>query len=91
MINRETAVAFLCGLSGSPLLSDDVCDSLNEIANCIDAEQHGLHIWNADDDHGKLFVAYREDLLTDELKAELQKIADKYSFTPSPFEKEQEE
>lgn len=91
MVNRETAVDFLHRLSGNGIFDGGICDSLDEIALCIEAEMSGLHIWNAGDDCVKLFTAYREDLVTNEKKAEIQSIADKYSFTPSPFEKAQEE
>jgi len=89
MINRETASSLLFDLSSRGLLDEGLCDSLQEIANCIDAERKGFHIWGANDDHSKLFTAYREDLLTDELKEELEGIYKKYTFEPSPFEREE--
>ncbi len=89
MVNRETAVELLHRLAGEGLLDEGLCDSLDEIANCIDAERVGFHLWNADDDSGELFIARRQDLWTAEKIEEVKKIADKYRFTPAPYEAEE--
>lgn len=82
MPTREEANETLCELIDSNILSDELTEKLEGIRQCISAEEsHGIFVWGAEsDDWMKLFVAYREDLLTDELKKELQSIYDKYKI-----------
>lgn len=89
IITREKAFEVLSDLLDSGILDGEIEKSLQEIMFCIEQEQLGYHCWGGDDDIYNLHVAYRVDLITDELKAELQAIHDKYSFTPAPYEAEQ--
>ena len=88
-ITREEAIKILTELEESGILNEELENGVADILLCIDAERDGYHFWGADDDEWiKLYTAYREDLLTPELKAELQAINDKYSFVPAPYEAE---
>lgn len=89
MITREEAIDALIQLENSDILDDSIIEQVSEIRMCLEHERQGYHGWGADDDFDKLFVAYREDLWTDELKAECAEISKKYSFTPAPFEAEE--
>lgn len=87
MITREESTKVLYDLINSGILDSEIAKKLNDICNCIEEENCGRHIWGADDDFIKLHIAYRSDLITDELESELNAIADKYTFSPAPYEK----
>ena len=87
-IQREEAVQVLYNLINSGILKREYEDALEEIATCIEKEGQGLHMWGAEDDAVELFVAYRKDLLTDEVKKKIKDTQEKYSFSPSPFEED---
>ena len=82
MPTREEAIETISELIDSNILSDELTDKLEAIRQCISAEEsHGIFVWGAEcDDWMKLFVAYREDLWTDELKKEIQSIYEKYKI-----------
>ena len=86
LISRQEAADVLMRLEESGVLQEDLEGALAEIRGCIEAEDKGLHLWSAEDDHIKLFTAYREDLWTEELHREISGIETKYEFVPSPFE-----
>lgn len=87
MISREEAVDILTMLEESEILNEEIQDKLGDISTAIEKETEGLHIWGSEeDDWTELYVAYREDHWTDELKARLEGIDKKYRYTPSPFE-----
>lgn len=65
-IKREEAVVTLYDLINSSVLAEDICNDLTEIAGCIANEELGLDTWGADDEVTDLFVARREDLITEE-------------------------
>lgn len=89
-ITREKAVETLYGLISSGILSADVEDDLQEIANAISNERYGLHMWGADDkEYDFLATSVRADLVTDEYKAEGERIWNKYSFEPSSYEEKE--
>lgn len=87
-ITRTEAIRVLRRLEECGILNEELENGVADILRCIDAERDGLHIWGAEDEWVKLYIAYREDLWTPELKAELQAINDKYSFVPAPYEAE---
>lgn len=86
MITRDEAILLLSELSQNEILDDEICEQLNEIANCIEDEKDGLHGWGADDDYSELHVSHRADLITDAMKEKSAAIYRKYAFTPSLFE-----
>lgn len=91
MISRSEAVNVLEEIIDADILNDRLQLQLENIKNCINEERYCRHIWGANEDWIKLHVAYRSDLITDELNAELNAIADKHTFSPAPYEKAEEE
>lgn len=87
-ITREDAVNQLSDLIGVGILSKTIEDNLEDIIQCIECECDGYHIWGADSDVMQLYIGYREDLWTDELKEKMQKLADEHTFIPAPYEKD---
>lgn len=86
-ITRDEAIFALYDLINSGILSEEIEGKLQDIANNIENEKYGLHMWGADnDEYSYITVAVREDLQTEEYIAEGERIWEKYSFEPSPFE-----
>lgn len=89
-ITREEAIETLYDLLNSGILSEEIEDKIQDIADNIENERYGLHMWGADEEeYAVLYTAKREDLITDEDRAEGQRIWDKYTFTPSPHEEQE--
>lgn len=89
-ITREEAIETIYALVDSGILQEDIEGRLMDIANAIENEKFGLHMWGADNgEYDVLTTAVRADLMTEEYKANGQRIWDKYSFVPSPFEEEE--
>ena len=87
MISRDEAIQTLYELIDNEIIDEDLSNRLQEIANNISHEKYGFHTWGIlDDDCVKLMTAYRDDL-KEELE-EQSKLAYKYSFIPSEWEKE---
>ena len=87
-ITRRVAVTTLYELINSFILSDELTDVLEEIADNIEMEEIGYHFWGADrEEKTKLFIAMEAESITPEYEAECERIDEKYSFTPSHFEK----
>lgn len=88
MITREEAVETLYGLINSNVLDEELCDSIENIANCISAERDGLHLWNADDEEvAELYTSVRDNTPDAEAHMELcNKLYAKYCFGPSKVE-----
>ena len=87
-ITRDEASNFLYQLVNTGFLGEEAEEKLAEIANIIDDESRGYHFWGADvDERAKLFIAVRSDLITDEHREACAEIANKYSFVPSGFER----
>lgn len=90
MITREDAKIVLYEVMNSGIISDELEGDLQEIVNCIEYEQLGLHMWGADDgDVGTLAMAMRTDIpeYQEHVKKQ-QAIADRHRFTPAEYEKE---
>lgn len=86
-MSREDAIRLLYTLINSCILADEFEADLEELANIIQAEREGLHIWEADaDEVTTLHTAVREDLITDDYLDKCRQIRAKYSFANSPFE-----
>ena len=85
-IARKQAISVLNEIIESGILKEYLEDALVDIVEIIKSEEHGLHLWGASDDAADFFVAYRTDLFTDELKAHLMELFNKYSFVPAPYE-----
>lgn len=95
-ITRQEAINVIYNVINEilPLVEDDFTQEdleeyegyLQEIASCIEHECKGLHTWGAEEEVMELFIAYREDLWTDELKQRLGAINEKHSFKPAPYE-----
>lgn len=83
MPTRKEAIETLYELINSGILSEDISSKLEDIAKCIEVEDSennlGISLWGVlEDDWVELVIAYREDLWTDELKAKIQAIYEKY-------------
>lgn len=86
-LSREDAIELLRDIVESDILKEELSDGLEELIQLIRYELNGEHFWNqpysaAD----KLGVAYREDLWTPELIAEVEKQHIDARFTPAPNE-----
>ena len=89
-ITRDKALETLYALLDSGILAEDTEEALQEIANAIENEKYGLHLWGADNkEYDYLVTAVKEEERTEEYIKEGQRIWDKYSFTPSTFEAEE--
>ena len=103
MISRQEAMDFLFDLAECDLFSEEISNKLQEISQCIRAEdEQGIFIWGAeDDDWSELYVArmnpyqssapYNTDELKQEYDAWLKKcsdIYDKYKFKEKIFDEE---
>lgn len=89
-ITRDEALETLYYLLNSGILSEEMEDKLQDIANNIENEKYGLHLWGADnEEYAVLVTAVREDLMTDEYIENGKRIWEKYSFTPSVFEEQE--
>ena len=79
-ITREQAQGTLYDLINSGILDKEIEEKLQDVVNCIDAENEGLFLWGADDDADELFICRRDDLYSDELAKRLGAIFDKYKI-----------
>lgn len=89
IITREKAIELITYLEDAGIFSDDVESGLADVRMCIEAEMRGYHFWGGDIDTGELYIARREDQWTEEVVDRTRKIAEKYSFSPAPHEKEE--
>lgn len=88
IITREEAIRTLVELCSSGILNDEIQDKLDDIANCIECEQYGLHMWGSTNkDYATLFTAKRADLITDEDIAKKEEAINKHTFVPAPAER----
>lgn len=86
-ITREEAFNVLEDLIESDILSDEICDLLHSIAECIEEERYCRHIWGGDPEEiCELYTAHREDLITPEIINRCAEIHQKYEFMPATFE-----
>ena len=89
-ITRDQALETLYALINSGILSEDMENAIQEIANNVENEKYGLHLWGADnDDYAFLVTAVRDDLRDEAYMEKGQRIWDKYAFAPSPFEEKE--
>lgn len=90
MIDRQKAVQVLYDLMNSGMLDGELEDELQDIANCIEAENSNLHLWDADDlDAAALMTnPNTENLDYEKFMAKCDRIYKKYCFEPSRFEKD---
>lgn len=89
-ITRDEASDFLYSLVNTGAFGKDAEEKLAEIANIIDDESLGYHFWGADvAERTQLFTAVRSDLITNEHRETCAEIANKYSFVPSDFERDE--
>ena len=79
-ITRKSAIETLNRLIISDILSDKLEEDLQQILNCISAEEDGLFLWGAGDDADDLFVAMREELVTVDWAARCNEIFEKYKI-----------
>ena len=81
-ITRQQAFDVLESLIESDILSDEVCDALHSIAECIEEERYCRHIWGGDPEEiCELYTAHREDLITPEIINRCAEIHQKQIFT----------
>lgn len=84
---RSEAISALYEVINAGILDDAIENNLSEIANLIQYELNGEHLWGQPyESCDKLHVAYREDLWTEELIKECQKQHNDIRFIPSPTE-----
>lgn len=87
MITRDDACSVLYSIINSGLFSEELDADLEEIANCISCEKDSLHMWGCEDqDMTDLYVCVRDDLVTPEYEAHVDKLFDTYRFYASKFE-----
>lgn len=82
MPTRMEAVRVLYQLINSGILSDDLETDLQNIANCIEAEEKKeIFLWGAkDDDWLELYIGRREDLINDAWLHYIDAIQQKYAI-----------
>jgi hypothetical protein len=86
-LSRQEACTILHELASSGVLSEELEDNLDEIANLISYELDGEHFWGQSYESGnKLRVAYRDDLWTDELLKEATEQHENARFIPAKNE-----
>lgn len=92
MIDREHAIKTLYAMTESGLLNEELEEDLIDVANCIAAEEDGLHLWNADDHEvAELYTTVGGDEpFIREHEALCDKLYKKYRFEPSKFEQERQ-
>ena len=90
MIDRQKAVEVLYDLMNSDMLGGELEDELQDIANCIEAEENNLHLWDADDLDVAVMMVNPDtnDPDYERLVAKCDRIYKKYCFEPSRFEKD---
>lgn len=92
MITREEAKELMYDLINSGILSDEIETKLQDVANAIEYEQYGLHMWGAsDEDVYTLAVSMRTDIpeYLDFLKKQ-QVTEERHRFVPSEYEQREE-
>ena len=79
---RMEAARVLYQLINSGILSDDLEKDLQNIAQCIEAEEKKeIFLWGAkDDDWLELYIARREDLINDAWLRYIDAIQQKYAI-----------
>ena len=95
MPTLEEAVETLYEIINSGILDKELESKLESVAKCIeemDSEEHlALWLWGAEDtDWVDLFVAKREDLITDEWKSHLNEVYEKYRIKEPVLELEED-
>lgn len=86
-ITRDEALEALQTLLNSGILSEELDAKIQDIADVIENEKCGLHLWGADNkEYAVLYTAVRKDMITDDYIKEGQRIWQKYAFVPSQFE-----
>jgi hypothetical protein len=86
-LSRQEACTVLHELASSGVLSEELEENLDEIANLISYELDGEHFWGQSyESSDKLRVAYRDDLLTDELIKEVSEQHENARFIPAKNE-----
>ena len=71
-LSREEAIEKIYELINAGFLNKEMEEDLQEIANLIQYELNGEHLWGQPTvNNDKLISAYREDLLTEELMEEM--------------------
>ena len=86
-LSRQEACTVLHELAGSGILSEELEENLDEIANLISYELDGEHFWGQSyESSNKLRIAYRDDLWTDELIKEVSEQHENARFVPAKNE-----
>lgn len=86
-LSRQEACTVLYELASSGVLSEELEENLDEIANLISYELDGEHFWGQPyESSDKLRVAYRDDLWTDELIKEVSEQHENARFVPAKNE-----
>lgn len=86
-LSRQEACTVLHELASSSVLSEELEENLDEIANLISYELEGEHFWGQSyESSNKLRIAYRDDLWTDELVKEVSEQHENARFVPAKNE-----
>ena len=83
MITREFAIETLYSVINSGIISEDLEEKLQNIANCIEDEMNlSIHAWGMpDDDYCELHTCYKTDLPEYEQRMQnKEEICKRYSF-----------
>lgn len=87
-ITRKEAATVLWELANSFIVSNEMAETLEDIATNLEAESIGYHFWGAErEEKDKIFTAMQSESITPEFEEECERIDEKYSFIPSEFEK----
>lgn len=88
MITRDDAIEVLYDLINSNVLDDELCEDLQNVANCIEGERDAMHLWGADDHEvAELYTTVGGDEpFIKEHEALCNKLYKKYCFGPSDYE-----
>ena len=76
-ITRKEAIKTIYDIMNSGILSEELENALQDIANCIEHENDGLFLWGADDEVSDLFTARRKDLIPPEWEKHCKSLYDK--------------
>lgn len=79
-ITRKEAIKTIYDIMNSGILSEELENALQDIANCIEYENDGLFLWGADDEVSDLFAARRKDLIPPEWEEHCKSLYEKYKI-----------
>ena len=79
-VTRKEAIKIIYDTMNSGILSEELENALQDIANCIEHENDELFLWGADDEVSDLFAAWRKDLIPPEWEEHCKSLYEKYKI-----------